>query len=212
MGVISKDRFRFPPWCKTPSNDFVTCKTCGIKDNCELQIHHQLLEACKGFYYTYKLLLEETRHPIFTHSQEELEEKINRNSDKWDQPQLFYVILTNGALAAELAIKFLTFQQKHNFIEDHKLDVLFNDLPPKDQNEILSRIKQQTGIDRKLFREMLKNFSDAFVKARYFFAQEENGISNLFDDFVRIVCEYAVEVYERKLKEGLEADVAFGGN
>ena len=58
----------------------------------------------------------------------------------------------------------------------------------------------------------VQNFSDAFVKARYFFAQEENGISNLFDDFVRIVCEYAVEVYERKLKEGLEADVAFGGN
>ena len=212
MSIISKNHFRFPPWCKTPSDDLVACKTCGIKDNCELQIHHQLLEDCKGFYYTYKLLLEETRHPIFTHSQEELEEKINRNAYKWDQPQLFYVILTNGALAAELAIKFLTFHQKHDFIEDHKLDVLFNDLPPKDQNEILSRIKQQTGIDRKLFKEMLKNFSDAFKKARYFFAQEEKGISNSFDDFVRIVCEYAVEVHTRELQEEFEADVAFGEN
>lgn len=212
MSIISKNHFRFPPWCKTPSDDLVACKTCGIKDNCELQIHHQLLEDCKGFYYTYKLLLEETRHPIFTHSQEELEEKINRNAYKWDQPQLFYVILTNGALAAELAIKFLTFHQKHGFIEDHKLDVLFNDLPPKDQNEILSRIKQQTGIDRKLFKEMLKNFSDAFKKARYFFAQEEKGISNSFDDFVRIVCEYAVEVHTRELQEEFETDVAFGEN
>ena len=166
-----------------------------------MQINHQLLEDCKGFYYTYKLLLEETRHPIFTHSQEELAEKIERNVDKWDQPMLFYVILTNGALAAELAIKYLTFRRKHDFVEDHKLDLLFDDLPLKDQKEILSRVKRQTGIDREVFEKILGNFANTFMKARYFFSQEENGVSNTFDDFVRIVCEYAVEVQKHELKE-----------
>lgn len=199
VNIISKKHFKFPSWCKTPSDDFSACKICKIKEQCNLQINYLILADCNGFYYTYKLLLKETIFPIFTHSQKELEEKIKRNITKLDQPQLFYTIITNGALAVELAMKYLIFRQKHEFKEEHKLNLLFESLPLKDKNEILERIKQTTGKDSKSFRKSLEKFSEVFVKARYFFAHENKGINNLFDSFVQIVCDYANEIYKKEL-------------
>lgn len=201
MFNISTKHFEFPHWCKTPSDEFTLCKSCDIKENCDLQINHQILEDCRGFYYTYRLLLDESIHPYFTHTKEEFMEKVERNVDKCDQPLLFYVILTNGAVAAELAMKYLIFRNKHDFKEYHRLDLLFEDLLPTDQKEILSKIKYQTGTNDESFKKALKTFSETFVKARYFFDTENTGINNLFDDFVRVVCDYAVDVRKRDIEK-----------
>lgn len=197
--MAKKNIFRFPAWCTTPSDDFSACATCSMGDRCELSTCHQILEASKGFFYAYELLLDNSHYPWFSHSQEEFAKRREKNFDKLDQPSLLFTIATNGAMATELALKYLIFRDAHEFVQTHKLDRLFNDLPLADREEILRRIEQRTGTSGDVFEKTLTIFSDVFTEARYHFSLGNKGISVLFDDFTRVVQEYAIEVFHKDL-------------
>ena len=121
--------FRFPAWCDTPSDDFSSCEACGIQEDCDLQTGYQILVDSDGFFYAYELLLKDTRQPIFIRDQEEYEKKLGESVEKIGQPPMLYAIVTNGAMAAELAMKYLTYRRYHEFVQHHRLDRLFEGLP-----------------------------------------------------------------------------------
>ena len=200
---ISRNRrFKHPAWCKTPSDDFSACAECGMNSDCSLQTCYQILVACKGFYYTYRLLLSDTRDPIFVRTAKERKEKLESNANKGDQPPLMYAIVANGAMAAELALKYLAFHEHHEFAQSHKLDVLLAGLAVKDREAIQSEFELRTGVSMGVFKKSLEGFSNAFNEARYFFSYGNKGISFHFDDFVRIVCEYASNDFLQGLRDG----------
>ena len=191
--------FRYPAWCTTQPRDVSYCDACPNQEDCNLQTCFQILQASKGFFYAYELLLANSHYPWFSHSEEEFAERRERNLEKLDQPSLLYAIATNGAMSAELALKYLTYRENHDFLETHKLDHLFNGLPQEDRNEILLRIEQQTGTGSKVFIKTLIGFSDVFTEARYFFSLGNKGVSVLFDGFTCVVHEYANEVFNQQL-------------
>ena len=197
--MAKKSYFRFPAWCTTPSDDFSACAACNGNDDCELQTCYQILEASKGFFYTYELLLKDSKYPFFERSQEKAAERIAEGAAKLGQPTLFYSIVVNGSMATELALKYLTYRDTHEFVQTHRLDLLFKDLPPKDREEILLRIRKQTGTSDEVFERSLDTFASAFNEARYFFSLGNKGVSFFFDDFTRVVHEYAIETFHREL-------------
>lgn len=187
--------FRFPAWCATPYDDFSGCTSCEMYGDCELQTSYQILEASKAFFFAYELLLDNSHYPWFAHSHEEYEIRWGKNKDKLGQPSLLFTIATNGAMAAELALKYLTFREQHSFVQTHKLDQLFGNLPPQDKAEILRRLEQRTDTCEEVLMKTINIFSDVFTEARYHFSLGNKGISILFDDFVRVVQEYAIEAF-----------------
>lgn len=198
--MASKNRFKFPAWCTTPSDDFSACTACAGNSDCVLQTSHQILVASKGFFYTYELLLKDSAYPWFVRSQEERARRLRESVDKLDQPSLLHAIVVNGSMATELALKYLTYRDAREFVQTHRLDLLLNNLPSKDRQEILSRLEKRAGMSEEVCEKAIAIFSNAFTEARYFFSPGNNkGISFLFDDFVRVVHEYAIEVFYQEL-------------
>ena len=84
-------------------------------------------------------------------------------------------------------------REDKSYVNIHNLKDLFYNLPEIHKLELLNRIKTQAHQTEKTLEIQLSDFSDAFVKSRYFFEYGSFGFSGLFDSFVKIVCEYALE-------------------
>ena len=98
---------------------------------------------------------------------------------------------TNGAFAVELAMKFLYAREHKSYDNIHNY-------------ELLDRIKMQAHQTEETIEAQLPFFSDAFVRSRYFFEHGSFGLSGLFEPFVKIVCEYALEFDEPDESEVIE--------
>lgn len=171
------------------------CMTCPDRDSCDAQTAHQILMDCKSFYYTYNLLEPYNRIPQFTGDKEEFEKELEQYFvEQQERPMLSFPWIVNGALAVELALKFLTFRETHTFQKKHNLKDLYEDLPSIHKMKLLTQFKAQAQQNEDTLLQNLETFSEAFVDFRYPFGKNSFGISGIFHNFVKIVCEYALEL------------------
>lgn len=150
-----------------------------------------MLVDCKSFYYTYNLLEPYNPIPKLTDDVEEIEHYFEEQEKC---TMLVFPCIVNGALAAELALKFLTFHETKSFKKTHNLKELYNKLPPVHKAELLVRLKTQANQNEKTLIQNLETFDEAFVCFRYPSEKDSVGISGIFHNFVKIVCEYAFEL------------------
>lgn len=180
--------------CPTPD---IECSECQWSNSCQEATIQAILSDCKSFYYVYCWLDQESKMPVNNGNQEQFDEKIDRYIKKLAaQPNLMIPKCTNGAFAVELAMKFLYAREHKSYDNIHNLKDLFQHLPEIHKDELLDRIKIQAHQTEETIEAQLPFFSDAFVRSRYFFEHGSFGLSGLFDPFVKIVCEYALEFDE----------------
>lgn len=172
----------------------VECIACHDRGKCDAQTSHMILVDCKSFYYTYNLLEPYNRMPQLTGSEEEQKKQIEQYFEEYQKhPTLLFPYIVNGALASELALKFLTFRETKSFKTTHNLKELYRELPPVHKKELLAQLKIKAHQNEETLMQNLETFSDAFVVFRYPFGRDSFGISGIFHDFVKIVCEYAFQ-------------------
>ena len=105
-------------------------------------------------------------------------------------------MVTNGVLAAELALKALTLKETGTFDCIHDLDKLFYALPEEHKTALSARIKEESHQNDATLKTNLKIIGDFFQKWRYFFQHESIGYSNFLLEFIHIVCDYALTIIE----------------
>ena len=155
-----------------------------------------VLLACKSFYYTYTQLRKQS---FFAHQNESNEEKLARLDaeimSEEEPPFLFPALVTNGSLATELALKYLVAKETGILKKGHYLsDLYFNQLPPKHRNALNEGLFHDAHQNEATLKSNLLQYDKHFEQARYFYEKDAIGITRFFDDFVRIVCDYAITV------------------
>lgn len=122
-----------------------------------------------------------------------LQEVRNYEDKHRDVPCLLMAQAANGALAAELALKYLHFKEKREFFCIHDLHDLFYQLPEQHKSFLSSKICSELGQNAHTLEASLHRISTLFEHARYSFSKNETfGFSNFFTGFVHIVCDYAL--------------------
>ena len=154
-----------------------------------------ILFDCKGFYHVFKRIEEFDNPPLFdggdieAHIEEaNLYEERHRNV-----PCLLMAEAANGALAAELALKYLIFRENQSFDCIHNLKELFYQLPEPHKTVLTDRIYTELCQAAWSLDKNLQQISDIFAHARYSFSRNIGfGFTNFFTGFVHIVCDYAL--------------------
>ena len=101
-------------------------------------------------------------------------------------------LVTNGVLAAELALKALTLMETGTFDCIHNIDKLFCALPEKHKSALSELIKEKAQQSDETLKFNLEIISNFFVEWRYFFQFDAIGYSGFLLDFIHIVCDYAI--------------------
>lgn len=178
----------------TPKPKCAACEhfeQCRNSDN-SLTIKIMVLE-CESFYYLFKRLEEFEKFPIFCESMEKNQERIDDYAKQHEGiPSLRSPLVVNGALAAELALKFLIFKEMGSYECIHNLRRLFEQLPDCHKNALTEIIYKQAHQNEETLKFNLTNISNLFEDFRYSFGKEQLGYSGFFYEFVDIVCEYAI--------------------
>ena len=172
------------------------CQSCEKASNCEfLKTLHQkpfdargILLNSKAFYAVF-YELEKCYCTPFDNDEriQQYREKLNAGNHLYLDPAL----VTNGVLAAELAMKALTFKETGTFDCTHDLDRLFYALPDKYRLELSDIIKEKSHQNDNTIKAQLETTSGFFVNWRYSFEREAIGYTNFLNEFIHIVCEYA---------------------
>lgn len=171
------------------------CQTCDKAADCEfLKLLYQkpfdtsgVLLDCKAFYIVFCELEERCRIP----DDPEEKKRYHEESDAGKRPFLTPAMVTNGMLAAELALKALTLKETGTFDCIHDLDKLFYALPEVHKTALSVMINEkshQNDITLKTNLKIIKNF---FQDWRYFFEKEDIGYNSFLLEFIHIVCDYA---------------------
>ena len=176
------------------------CQSCDKAANCEfLKLLHQkpfdasgVLLDCKAFYIVFCELEERCRIP----DDPEKKKQYHEESDAGKRPFLTPAMVTNGVLAAELALKALTLREPGTFDCIHDLDKLFYALPDNHRNALSSLIKEKAHQNDVTLKTNLETISNFFQEWRYFFQRESIGYSNFLTEFIHIVCDYALGVHD----------------
>lgn len=175
----------------TPKAKCVNCKRfeeCCAKDN--VLTTELILLDCESFYYVFKCLEEVEKRPVLDGNLKKQHEGI---------PYLTQPCIVNGALAVELALKFLTFKENESFECIHNLQKLFEKLPDCHKKILIERICREAHQDEVTLTIKLSDIANLFEDFRYSFGKESLGFSNFFFEFVHIVCDYALSqktIYE----------------
>ena len=144
-------------------------------------------------FYLFKQLEEFEKLPTLSDNEEKnletIDEYINRHEGI---PSLMSPFVVNGALAVELALKFLIFKEKGSYECIHNLQRLFDQLPDCHKNALTEIICKQAHQNDETLKFNLTNISNLFEDFRYSFGKEHVGYTNFFNEFVHIVCEYAI--------------------
>ena len=171
----------------------MTCSAYPDSEVCEKCIADGILIDCESFYYVFRYLDEETKVPVYTGDQKQYEAAIDDYFERRAaQPFLQIPKWTNGAFAAELALKYLYFRENKRYGGIHGLYELFYGLPEIHKAALINRIKNEAYQSDETIEEQLKVISNAFVKSRYFFEYDAVAFTGLFDSFVKVVCDYAI--------------------
>lgn len=174
------------------------CDSCEKVDECKfLKLLFQkpydvsgILLDCKAFYIVFCELEERCRIP----DDPEEEKRYHEESDAGRSLFLTPAMLTNGVLAAELALKALTLRETGTFDCIHDLDKLFYALPDNHRATLSALIKEKSRQNDVTLKRNLEAISVSFAKWRYFFQYDTVGYSNFLLEFIHIVCDYALEV------------------
>lgn len=150
---------------------------------------------CEGFYYVFKKLEQFEQRPRFDGDSEKYEDAVTACEEKhMDVPFLSPPLVVNGALAAELALKFLIFKESGSFNCIHNLQTLFEQLPTNHRAALSETIYRQAHQTEETLKINLSNIANLFEDYRYFFGKESIGYTNFFNDFVHITCDYAISL------------------
>ena len=180
-------------------NQPTKCQSCDKKANCEfLKLLYQkpfdvssVLLDCKAFYTVFCELEECCR---VTFGDPEKMKQYHEETEAGKRPFLTSAMVTNGVLAAELALKALTLREKGTFDCIHDLDKLFYDLPDVHKKALSDLVKKETHQNYATLKTNLETISNFFQEWRYFFESESIGFSNFLPEFIHIVCDYALGV------------------
>lgn len=172
------------------------CQSCDKAADCEfLKLLFQkpydasgVLLDCKAFYIVFCELEERCRIP----DDPEEKKRYHEESDAGLRPYLDPAMVTNGALAAELALKALTLKETGTYDCIHDLDKLFYALPETHKTALSSLIKKKACQNDATLKKNLETISLFFQKWRYFFQHETVGYTNFLPEFIHIVCDYAL--------------------
>ena len=173
------------------------CQSCDKSSTCDYlrRLYQKPFDAsgvmldCKAFYAVFCELEERCRIP-----HDDLE-KLQQYEDDYltgKRPYLTPAMVTNGVLAAELALKALTLKETGTFDCIHDLDKLFYALPEEHKTALSAIIKEQSHQNEAILKTNLEIISNFFHKWRYFFQYESIGYSNFLTEFIHIVCDYAI--------------------
>lgn len=190
--MSSKRKFSGVPFI--PKQKCIDCEhleQCKNTNN-SLTIKLIVLE-CESFYYIFKQLEEFEKLPALGESREKNQESIDKYEKQHEGiPSLRSPLVVNGALAAELALKFLIFKEMGSYECIHNLQRLFEQLPDCHKNSLTEMIYRQAHQNEETLKINLTNISNVFEDFRYSFGKEHLGYTNFFDEFVHIVCLYAI--------------------
>lgn len=181
------------------------CQTCDKAADCDfLKLLFQkpydasgVLLDCKAFYIVFCELEERGCIP----DDPEEKKRYHEESDAGKRPFLTPAIVTNGVLAAELALKALTLGETGTFDCIHDLDKLFYSLPDNHRGALSCLIKEKAHQNDATLKTNLETISNFFQEWRYFFQRESIGYSNFLLEFIHIVCDYAISELESNATE-----------
>lgn len=182
------------------------CYSCDKESDCEYlkQLFQKPYDAsgisldCKAFYIVFCELEDRCRIPFDDPTQMEqyLEE-----TDAGKRPYLKPALVTNGVLAAELALKALTLKETGAFDCIHEIDKLFYALPENHKTALSALLKEKAHQNDETLKINLETISNFFVQWRYFFQSEAIGYSNFLLQFIHIVCDYAIDDIQKATME-----------
>ena len=151
------------------------CQDCNNRENCKNgdaagDLNYIIFDL-EGFYYLAKRIETFMMYPKLDGDLEKYRQDMIEYKKKHEGiPDLIPQFVVNGAFAAELALKAITFKERREFEYCHNLHRLFYQLPE------------------------LKNIADLFENFRYCFEHRVVGFSNFFNDFIHIICDYAISL------------------
>ena len=151
-----------------------------------------VLLDCKAFYTVFCELEERCHIP----DDPEEKKRYHEESDAGKRPFLTPAMVTNGVLAAELALKSLILRETGVFNCIHDLDKLFYSLPETHKTALSSLIKEKSCQNDATLKKNLETIGIFFQKWRYFFQHETVGYTNFLPEFIHIVCDYAIAAIE----------------
>lgn len=174
------------------------CQKCAKVADCKFlkQLFQKPYDAsdvlldCKAFYIVFCKLEERCRIPF---GDSEKMKQYHEESDAGERPFLTPAMVTNGVLAAELALKALILKEKGTFDCIHDLYDLFYALPEEHKVTLTSLIKEQSHQNEETLESNLETIKDFFPDWRYFFEKESIGYSNFLPEFIHVVCDYAIQ-------------------
>ena len=177
------------------------CDSCENADECKfLKLLFQkpydvrgILLDCKAFYIVFCELEERCRVPF---GDPEKMKQYHEETDAGERPFLTPAMVTNGVLAAELALKALILRETGTIDCIHDLDELFCSLPPVHKAALSDILKKKTHQNDATLKANLETISSFFQKWRYFFQHDTIGYSNFLPEFIHIVCDYALGVHD----------------
>lgn len=178
------------------------CHSCDKADSCQfLKLLFQkpydassVLLDCKAFYIVFCELEERCSVPFADPEKMKL---YHEETDFGKRPFLTPAMVTNGVLAAELALKALTLRETCTFDCIHDLDILFYALPDQHRDALASLIKEKAHQNDATLKTNLEMISNFFKEWRYFFQYESIGYSGFLLEFIHIVCDYAIAELEK---------------
>lgn len=177
------------------------CEKCDRVVECDyIRTLHQypfdvgdILLDCKAFYIVFRELEERCRIPF---GDVEKMRQYGEEVDRGGHPFLDPVMVVDGSLAVELAMKALTLRETGTFDCVHKLDKLFYSLPREHLNALSVLIKERAHQNDETLKVNLEMISDCFTEWRYFFQKDSVGYTEFLIEFIHIVCDYAIEKLE----------------
>lgn len=174
------------------------CSRCDKIQDCEFQkLLHQkpfdpngVILDCRTFYIVFCELEERCHIP---YGDAEKLKQYYEEKEAGKRPFLTPTMVTNGVLAAELAIKSLTLKETGAFDCIHDIDKLFYALQDIHLTALSSLLKERVHQNDTTLKVNLETISDFFTRWRYFFVYEDVGCSSFLTEFIHIVCDYAMD-------------------
>lgn len=182
------------------------CQSCEKAPDCEfLRTLFQkpfdasgVLLDCKAFYIVFCELEERCRVPF---DDSEMMQLYDEESNDEKRPYLTPAMVTNGVLAAELALKALTLKETGTFDCIHNIDKLFYAFPDTHRAALSDIIKEKAHQNDATLKTNLKTISNFFQRWRYSFESDVIGYSGFLMEFIHIVCDYAIADIENGITE-----------
>ena len=183
----------------TEANMEMICRHCKFQNSekcsdCKKNsTESSILYDCENFYYAFKLIENYHKTPTFTGDIEQYRKEMTEyEKNAEDTPILMQPLVVNGALALELALKYLIYKENGEFDCTHNPQNLYNSLPDSHKIVLTEKIFKELHQNGETMQFNLNNIANLFEHGRYSFDYNLLGYSNFFTEIVHVVCDYAL--------------------